>query len=139
MKAKLLLSIILLTSLFISCGPSAEEKAAREKMIADSVANAIQTQAMYQDSLKKLEVLLTENEAGLRKDEEDMNVANVGMQSIEGFQFLRTASEKEDQIRRQTQNIQIIRSNSEIHTKNIEVIKQRIEAVKNELLRYVQR
>ena len=139
MKTKLFLSIIFSISLLISCGPSVEEKAARDKMIADSVANAIQMKEMCQDSLKKLEALKTENENGLKKDEEDMNVANSGMQSIQNFQFLRTASEKDDQIRAQTQVIQTIRSNSEIHRKNIDAINERIMAVKNELIRYTHR
>ena len=128
--------LVFIAALFFSCGPNAEEKAAHDKFVADSVANAIKMQEMFQDSLKKLEALKVENETGQRKDEEDMNVANSKMSSIQDFQFLRTGDEKEQQIRAQTQVIQTIRDNSEIHRKNIEIINQRIEAVKNELMKY---
>jgi len=56
---------VALSAMFASCGPSAEEKMAEEKRIADSVAAA--TAAAIQDSLQKVQ----EAEMALQKAMED--------------------------------------------------------------------
>jgi len=128
--------ICFLAIVIFSCGQSASERIDRDKFVADSVASAIKIKLLLTDSLKKQELLKQENELALKKDEEDMNVANAKMQSIQEYTFLRTAAEKEDQIRNQTQEIQSIREAIQIHTKNIEVLTAKVASIKNELVKY---
>ncbi len=135
LEIRITLSALLILAIN-SCGPTATERVDREKFIADSVATAIKTKLVLTDSLAKQEQLKQENELALKKDEEDMNVANAKMQSIQEYTFLRTASEKEDQIRNQTQEIQNIREAIELHTKNIQVLTAKVASLKNELVKY---
>jgi len=128
--------ICFLAIVIFSCGQSASERIDRDKFVADSVASVIKIKLLLTDSLKKQELLKQENELALKKDEEEMNVTNAKMQSIQEYTILRTAAEKEDQIRNQTQEIQSIREAIQIHTKNIEVLTAKVASIKNELVKY---
>jgi len=128
--------ICFLAIVIFSCGQSASERIDRDKFVADSVASAIKIKLLLTDSLKKQELLKQENEMALKKDEEEMNVTNAKMQSIQEYTILRTAAEKEDQIRNQTQETQSIREAIQIHTKNIEVLTAKVASIKNELVKY---
>jgi len=65
-KMKKVLSLLLVAGMatIVSCGPSAEEKAAAEKAIQDSIANVAQMQA---DSLAAVEMAAQEAAAAAEK------------------------------------------------------------------------
>ncbi len=132
----LILSVVVILTVLASCGQSKQEQVDREKFIADSVANAIKLKTTLTDSLNKLVQLKSENELALKKDEEDMNVANAKMQSIQEYTFLRTSAEKEDQIRMQTQVIQDVRESIDLHKNNIQILTTRIASLKDELSKF---
>jgi hypothetical protein len=129
-------AVVVISSLLASCGQNKKKQANREKFIADSVANAINVKTTLTDSLNKLVQLKSENEIALKKDEEDMNVANAKMQGIQEYTFLRTAAEKEDQIRTQTQEIQGVRESIDLHKNNIQILTTRIASLKDELSKF---
>jgi len=66
LKMKKVLSLLLVAGMatIVSCGPSAEEKAAAEKAIQDSIANVAQMQA---DSLAAVEMAAQEAAAAAEK------------------------------------------------------------------------
>lgn len=65
---KKLLSVLLIAGMasLVACGPSAEEKAAKEKAKQDSIANA-ERELFIQDSLAKVEQMKQDSIANAQK------------------------------------------------------------------------
>lgn len=105
MKKVVTLSFFIITVFLFSCGPTAEQKAAAEKAKADSIAMATQT-AM--ETKRSLEAEIEGMNNRLMAKRADLDVAKSQMGKIQEFQFLRTESEKEQQVHDQSIKIQTI-------------------------------
>src|SRR5215213_4588630 len=82
---------VLIAILFISCGPSAGEKATLKKLHADSLYH---TQA-----------IMNQCDSVIRQAKLQLEVENSRMTSIKDFQFLKTAAQKDEQIKNQRKRI----------------------------------
>lgn len=88
------------------CGPTAEEKAAIEKAKLDSVATVtrhnMETKIALQDSIKNWKEYHEQFKYKLSETKGELAAAEDRLTSIRGFEFLRSASEREQQIKTQT-------------------------------------
>ena len=109
-SAFLLLAIITVSS----CGPSAEQKAKEAKLKQDSIVKAaeeavrlrLERKHLLQDSIEvfELEIEATQNRMIVLTG--DLEAARDKMTTIKGYQFLRSATEREEQIKNQSMVIQ---------------------------------
>ena len=103
-----------------SCGPNPEQKATLEKEIIDSITKAtekatilkIEAKNAIQDSIRNIRTEIEMLEIEISNMEAELEVAKDRMGQIKEWQFGRTASEREEQIRSQT--IEIIDDQKQI-------------------------
>lgn len=143
---KLIVSLLTFVTLFslVSCGPSAEEKAAIEKHNADSITEAteqalldkMEMQQTLQDSLivaetdkEVLEMMLSETKAQLAVEEDKMV-------RIKEWQLGRAPSEREEQIRNQTILIEGLQKDIETMTEDLANSEENISSIEKELKKY---
>jgi len=115
---------------FISCGQSAEEKAAREKAVADSIAvvqkmkidsvakateeatkHKIEMKLAIQDSIKNTTADMEIVKMQLANAKGDLEAASDQMGTIKQWQFGRSQDEREVQIKNQTMLIDNLENN----------------------------
>lgn len=139
----------------ISCGPSAEEKAAAEKRKADSTATAIkqqmdsiakateqatklkmETKLALQDSIKNTTMNKEYMEMELSEAKADLEAAKDGMGKIKEWQLGRTPAEREQQIKNQTYKIDGLEKQIENLKTDIRTAKQKIIDFETELKKY---
>ncbi len=129
---------------FISCGPSAEEKMVAEKRKIDSITVAtenatklkIETQHAYEDSIQLAIGQKDKYEQFLSEYKGDLAAAEDRLSTIKGFQFLRSASTREDQIRNQTIVIDNLERQIRELQKSVRIVEQNIEYYQNEKRKY---
>lgn len=126
--SSLLVSLLIVT--IISCGPSAQEKAAAEKVRMDSIADATK-KAM--EAKQSLEVQLDKFNTDLMQTKADLDVAKNEMNKIQEFQFMRTADERQQQVHDQSIRIQTLEKNVSILENNVVVVTQQLNQV-NQML-----
>lgn len=114
MKTKLSTTSLVIATLLYACGPSAEQKAAMQKMHDDSVKAATLAQARRQaalaqaraDSAKAAQAMLAKLQQELIDTKARLDAANDEMSNIRGFHIGRTQSERDAQIEQQSKYIQ---------------------------------
>jgi len=98
-------TIIILLAFISSCGPSAEEQAATQKHRDDSIAVSVQQRLQakmdIQSRIAQVKNAITNLNA-------DLAAAKDRMIQIQDFHFLRTNSEREEQVKNQSIKIQRI-------------------------------
>jgi len=96
---------LLLTYILISCGPSAEQKAAMQRAKEDSIRAATRRQVekiqALKDSLEDIVALKEGLENRLMVYRADLETANDKMSTIKEYQLLRSTAEREQQVRSQ--------------------------------------
>jgi hypothetical protein len=136
---------IILISL-VSCGPSAKEKAVREKFIKDSLTMVqkkqfdsivkateeatkfkFQMKITYEDSIKILNQDINRFDFILRDLKAELEIATDKMGQIKEWEFGRTPSEREEQVRNQSLKINDLE-------KMIENIKVKIDQSDDKLI-----
>lgn len=134
---KNILSILFVSFLF-SCGPNAQEKAAMEKAKQDSIQKEIEKQAeakaiqmkAREDSIRQADETAANNAMAKQDDlsqkKEELSNAKADLAAeqdklsrIKEFQFGRTPTEREQQIRDQTKIIEDLKNNIEDLEKQI--------------------
>jgi predicted RNase H-like nuclease (RuvC/YqgF family) len=144
MKSKFLIIISSCLLALASCGPSPEQKAALQKKIIDSITKAtekattlkIETKNAIQDSIRNITNEIEILEVEISNMEAELEVAKDRMGQIKEWQFGRTASEREEQIRSQT--IEIIDDQKQISflKKYKKKRENKLEDSKRELKKY---
>ncbi len=134
-------SIVLIGMLFFtSCGPSAEEKVIAEKRKVDSITVAteqatklkIDNKLAYEDSIQ-LAIGQKENlERFFSEAKGELAAAEDKLTTIKGFQLLRAASDREEQIRNQTIVIHDLENHIRELQQSLEIVKQNIEYYKEQ-------
>jgi hypothetical protein len=120
MKSKFIIIISSCLVTLASCGPNPEQKATLEKEIIDSITKAtekatilkIEAKNAIQDSIRNIRNEIEMLEIEISNMEAELEVAKDRMGQIKEWQFGRTASEREEQIRSQT--IEIIDDQKQI-------------------------
>jgi hypothetical protein len=111
---KLLTTILLVNSILISCGPSAEQIAAEEKRKLDSVAATAQQQILDQQAVERAAAEEAANQEMLKQQliefKAQLAGAEAKLQNINQFQFGRTSDEKVSQITDQTRVVEEIKA-----------------------------
>jgi hypothetical protein len=128
----------------LSCGQSAEEKAAKEKARTDSIVkateeatrNKIEMAQSLKDSISKGTNVLNMLEKRLVAEKADLEVAKDRLVKIKEFHFGRTAAEREQQIKNQIVAIDEIEKTIESLDSKITLVNQKIEQLKVELQAY---
>jgi hydroxylamine reductase (hybrid-cluster protein) len=109
MKKSIITGVFCTALILIACGPSKEEQAAREKYVADSVAQAI---AQQQADARRIADSLA-NQTALRQQVIDLKAqleaAIAKLNDTEQFKLLRTQDEKQQQIEDQTRIVETLK------------------------------
>ena|ERR1043166_2259118 len=116
-NSKNLLCIALSAVMIIACGPSQEERAAKEKAKMDSVASATEANVLRQQAIQDSIRTAAENAKQHREEQQAslielksrLAAAEDKMQSIKQFQLGRSTEERENQIASQTTIIEELR------------------------------
>ena len=124
--------VLLVTVGLFSCGPTAEQKAAAEKVKADSIALATQTAIETKQSLED-ELDRMNNELMARKA--DLEVAMNQMSKIKEFQLLRTDAEREQQVHDQSVKIQTLEQEIAVTEQEIAATTVQLNQVAQTLVR----
>lgn len=127
-----------------SCGPNAEQQAAREKQRIDSAVKATQMeekrksdfQQMTKDSISMAEKETTSLESALIGAKGDLEVERVKLDKIKEFHFGRTSAEKESQIREQVAIIDNAEKRIEKLEGQISKLSEEINRLKSSLNNY---
>jgi len=103
---KTIVTIVILTTILTSCGPSAEQVAAEEKRKLDSATMAGQQQLLDQQATAQAEAEAAAQQEILKQQLIDLSAQLAGeeskLNSIGEFKLLRTVDEKAAQIAEQT-------------------------------------
>jgi hypothetical protein len=103
---KTIVTIVILTTILTSCGPSAEQVAAEEKRKLDSATIAGQQQLLDQQATAQAEAEAAAQQEILKQQLIDLSAQLAGeeskLNSIGEFKLLRTVDEKAAQIAEQT-------------------------------------
>lgn len=101
-----------LIMLAFGCGPSAEEKARAQKAREDSIRVAtehkIKMRLAIEDSIKTNTEKLSAMDEQIRYWKGELEVQKAKLEKIKKFQLLRLPEEKDNQIRTQVENIDLI-------------------------------
>ncbi|CAN5861435.1 hypothetical protein BH11BAC7_BH11BAC7_35190 [soil metagenome] len=143
---KSITATIVLTGMifFNSCGPTAEEKMIAEKRKIDSITVVteqatkikIETKIAYEDSIQIANGQKEQFEQFLSEAKGDLAAAEDKLVTIKGFQFLRSASTRESQIRNQTIVIDNLEKQMRSLQKSLNIIEKNIEYYKEQKRNY---
>ncbi len=107
-------TIAVLTSVFVSCGPSPEQIALEEKRKLDSATFAGQQQLLKQQAEEQAKAEEEARQESLKQQLIDLKSQLAGeevkLKDIEHFKFLRSIDEKVEQIAEQTKSIEEIKA-----------------------------
>jgi hypothetical protein len=111
---KTIVTIVILTTILTSCGPSAEQVAAEEKRKLDSATMAGQQQLLDQQATAQAEAEAAAQQEVLKQQLIDLSALLAGeeskLNSIGEFKLLRTVDEKAAQIAAQTKVVMELRA-----------------------------
>jgi hypothetical protein len=111
---KIIVTIVILTTILTSCGPSAEQVAAEEKRKLDSATMAGQQQLLDQQATAQAEAEAAAQQEILKRQLIDLSAQLAGeeskLNSTGEFKLLRTADEKAAQIAEQTKVVMELRA-----------------------------
>jgi hypothetical protein len=111
---KTIVTIVILTTILTSCGPSAEQVAAEEKRKLDSATMAGQQQLLDQQATAQAEAEAAAQQEILKRQLIDLSAQLAGeeskLNSTGEFKLLRTADEKAAQIAEQTKVVMELRA-----------------------------
>jgi chromosome segregation ATPase len=126
MKIVYSIAIVMVLAAISSCGLSAEETAAIQKRRDDSIAIAVQQRLQEKQEIQNK---IAQLKNALATFNADLDAAKDAMNQLKDFHFLRTNSEREEQVRNQSLKIQHIEE-------KIEKIKDALSSNESSLANY---
>ncbi len=127
-----ILFTVLISILIFSCGPSEAERQAIEQ----ETLRKVELKNKFENKLKEVRKKLDETQENIITTNAELEVAQSTMNDIKGFQLLRSKSEKENQIKKQSIYISRLKENIKTLESNTIIYKNLITELEVQLLNY---